>query len=272
MLYTARARQNASVTISYKHLGGEGLSSVAAAWRKLPWWVEPMTIVVVLTAFGLYSLTIVLIYPGHYEEYLSPFYSPPVPRPEWLPGFITAPLFVLWIPLGFRATCYYYRKAYFRAFFWDPPACSAGAQRREPRSPESYRGERAVFVLNNVHRYFLYASLVIVAFLWYDAVLTFFPEGSFGVKVGSIIWVVNVTLLTLYTVSCHSMRHLIGGNQDCYTCVRGGNARRKAYNGISKLNLRHPLWAWLSLGSLLLADVYLRLIAAGIIPDLTIIG
>jgi hypothetical protein len=32
------------------------------------------------------------------------------------------------------------------------------------------------------------------------------------------------------------------------------------------------LWAWLSLGSLLLADVYLRLISAGVIPDLTIIG
>jgi hypothetical protein len=68
------------------------------------------------------------------------------------------------------------------------------------------------------------------------------------------------------------MRHLIGGHRDCYTCVRGGNASRKAYDGISKLNLRHPLWAWLSLGSLLLADVYLRLIAAGVIPDLTIIG
>ena len=89
---------------------------------------------------------------------------------------------------------------------------------------------------------------MVVAFLWYDAVLTFFPDGSFGVKVGSIIWLVNVTLLTLYTVSCHSMRHLIGGYRDCYTCVRGGNASRKAYDGISKLNLRHPLWAWLSLG------------------------
>jgi len=260
-----------TVTISYEQ-EGEGLSSVAAAWRKLPWWVEPVTIVAVLSAFGLYSLAIVILLPGQYEEYLSPFYSPPVGRPEWLPGFITAPMFVLWIPLGFRATCYYYRKAYFRAFFWDPPACSAGEQQREPRSAENYRGERAVFVLNNVHRYFLYASIMIVAFLLYDAVLTFFPDGSFGVKVGSIIWVVNVVLLTLYTVSCHSVRHLIGGNRNCYTCVRGSGARLKAYNGVSRLNMSHPLWAWLSLGSLLLADVYLRLIAAGVIPDLTIIG
>ena len=80
------------------------MSSIAAAWKKLPWWVEPVTVASVLTIFGVYSLTVVILEPGRYEEYLSPFYSPPVPRPEWLPGFITAPMFVLWIPLGFRAT------------------------------------------------------------------------------------------------------------------------------------------------------------------------
>jgi hypothetical protein len=246
------------------------LSSIAAAWKRLPWWVEPMTVVFVLTAFGIYSFTIVLLYPGEYREYLSPFYSPPIGRPDWLPGFITAPMFILWIPLGFRATCYYYRKAYLRAFFWDPPACSEKAQQREPRG-ENYKGERNLFVLNNIHRYFLYASFVVVVFLWYDAILTFFPEGSFGVKVGSIIWVVNVVLVSAYTFSCHSLRHLIGGNKDCYTCIRGGNARRKLYNGVSWLNLRHPMWAWVSLFSLLIADVYFRLISAGIIPDVTII-
>jgi hypothetical protein len=178
----------------------------------------------------------------------------------------------LWIPLGFRATCYYYRKAYYRAFFWDPPACLARVQEKEPRAPENYRGERAAFVLNNVHRYFLYASFVVVAFLWYDTVLTFFPEGSFAIRVGSLLWLVNVVLISAYTFSCHSMRHLIGGNKDCYTCVRGGNVRRKLYNGVSRLNLRHPQWAWLSLFSLLATDVYMRLLQAGIISDLTIIG
>ncbi|MBA3790914.1 MAG: succinate dehydrogenase [Rubrobacter sp.] len=254
------------------------MSSVAAAWKRLPWWVEPMSVVFVLTAFGLYSATIVLLYPGDSEQfpqYLSPFYSPPIGRPDWLPGFVTAPLFVLWIPLGFRATCYYYRKAYYRAFFWDPPACSGKAQQLDrpwAESTESYRGERALFVLNNIHRYFLYASFVVVAFLWYDAVLTFFPEGGFGVKVGSLIWVFNVTLVSAYTFSCHSLRHLVGGRVDCFSCVRGGNVRRKAYNGISRLNAKHPQWAWVSLFSLLLTDVYFRLISAGVIPDLTIIG
>lgn len=234
-----------------------------------------MTVVAVLTAFGIYSFTIVLLYPGHYEQYLSPFYSPPVGRPSWLPDFITAPLFVLWIPLGFRATCYYYRKAYYRAFFWDPPACSSKAQQLDrpwAQSNESYKGERNLFVWNNVHRYFLYASFVVIAFLWYDAVLTFLPGGSFGIKVGSLIWLVNVILLTTYTLSCHSLRHLVGGKMDCYTCVRGGNTRRKAYGWITILNGRHATWAWVSLVFLLITDVYMRLIAAGVIPDLTIIG
>ena len=248
------------------------MTSIAAAWKRLPWWVEPMSVVAVLTAFGIYSLTIVIFFPGTYWAYISPFYSPPLGRPDWLPWFITAPMFVLWIPLGFRATCYYYRKAYYRAFFWDPPACQARAQNLEPRKPENYGGERALFVLNNVHRYFLYASIVVIVFLWYDTILTFFPEGAFGIRVGSLIWLVNVVLLSAYTFSCHSMRHLIGGNKDCYTCVRGGNTRRKLYNGVSRLNLRHPQWAWLSLFSLLLTDVYLRLIQAGVIPDLTILG
>jgi hypothetical protein len=273
MLYTAGARQKPTVTSRHKHLEGvTSLSSIAAAWKKLPWWVEPVTVASVLTIFGVYSLTVVILEPGRYEEYLSPFYSPPIPRPEWLPWFVTAPMFVLWIPLGLRATCYYYRKAYYRAFFWDPPACGAGEQRREPRAPENYRGERALFVLNNVHRYFLYGSFVVIAFLWYDTVLTFFPEGSFGIKVGSVLWLVNVVLLSMYSLSCHSMRHVVGGDKDCYTCLRGGNTRRKAYNGITRLNLQHPLWAWLSMFSVLGTDIYLRLIMAGVIPDLTLIG
>jgi hypothetical protein len=253
-------------------MGDERLSSIAAAWKRLPWWVEPVAVVGALTAFGLYSLTIVIFFPGTYEEYVSPFYSPPVGRPGWLPWFITAPLFILWIPLGFRATCYYYRKAYYRSFFWDPPACLASAQEKEPRKAENYRGERAVFVLNNVHRYFLYASFLVVAFLWYDTVLTFFPEGSFAIRVGSLIWLTNVVLISAYTFSCPSLRHLVGGSQDCYSCVRGGNARRRVYNWVSWLNLRHPQWAWYSLFSLLITDVYMRLLQAGAIPDLTILG
>ncbi|MDP9409248.1 MAG: succinate dehydrogenase, partial [Actinomycetota bacterium] len=77
--------------------------------------------------------------------------------------------------------------------------------------------------------------------------------------------------VSLYTFSCHSFRHLVGGNKDCYTCVRGGNARRKLYNWVTRINLKHPQWAWYSLVSLLLTDIYLRLMQAGVISEYTII-
>jgi hypothetical protein len=113
---------------------------------------------------------------------------------------------------------------------------------------------------------------VVIAFLWYDTVLTFMPGGSFGVTVGSLIYLVNVVLLTSYSLSCHSLRHVVGGRVDCYSCVRGGNARHKAYNWLTVLNERHALYAWLSLFSVLFADIYMRLIAAGVIPNLKILG
>jgi hypothetical protein len=250
------------------------LASITAAIKRpiqwLPWWAGPITVTAVLTAFGIYVMVTILFFDrGEYENYLSPFYSPPVPSP--LPDWLSPAIFVLWIPLGFRATCYYYRKAYYRAFFWDPPACSSKAQQREPRSAENYRGERNLFVWNNVHRYFLYGSFVVLAFLTLDTVRAFLPDGSFGITVGSLIFLVNVTLLWMYSLSCHSLRHLVGGRVDCYSCVTGGKARLRAYGWLSVLNRQHGLWAWLSLFSVLFADIYIRLLLAGAIPDLRIL-
>jgi hypothetical protein len=59
------------------------------------------------------------------DGYLSPLFSPLI-APGWLPWFISPGLLILWIPLGFRATCYYYRKAYYRFYFADPPGCAVG--------------------------------------------------------------------------------------------------------------------------------------------------
>ncbi len=253
------------------------MSAIASAWKRLPWWVEPMTVVLVLSFFGLYSFVAIALFPGTFQQFVSPFYSPEVPLPNWMPGFVTAPMLVLWIPLGFRATCYYYRKAYYRAFFWDPPACRTDVQQKDrfwagKNAAEGYRGERALFVWNNIHRYFLYASIIVVLFLWYEAFRTLFGAQGFQVSVGSLLWFLNIVLLSAYTFSCHSFRHLIGGNKDCYSCLRGGEARRKTYNFVSRLNLQHPQWAWLSLFSLLAMDVYLRLMQAGVITDFKIIG
>ena len=157
--------------------------------RKDNWWAEPLLVVVVLGGFGVYATWAAMQNSFYYAApYLSPFYSPcisancvhvtlPLIGSWWnlSPAFL-----ILWVPGGFRATCYYYRKAYYRSFFQSPPACAVRDVSK------SYCGEtRFPFLLQNIHRYFFYLSLVVLAFLWWDALLAFrFPDG-FGMGVGT---------------------------------------------------------------------------------------
>jgi hypothetical protein len=169
--------------------------------------------------------------------------------------------------LGFRVTCYYYRKAYYRAFFLDPPACavSEGGKHR-------YRGETAFpFILQNLHRYFLYGGFIFLIFLWHDAFRAFFFNGHIGVGVGTLVLLVNVILLTTYALSCHSLRHLVGGKLDCFSCVAFGGRRHTAWRWLSVLNDRHMLYAWISLITVGLTDLYIRLVASGAITDLRLL-
>ncbi len=222
-----------------------------------PWWLQPLLVVVVLTGFGLYATWAALQGRG-YEvgPYLSPFYSPKIA----IPGPISPALWILWIPLLFRASCYYYRKAYYRSFFWDPPACAI-AERRHG----GYRGETVFpWVFSNLHRFFLYLSILVLAVLWYDALKAFLYDGRFYFGLGALILLVNVILLSLYTLSCHSLRHLLGGNVDCYSCAAAGNTRYGVWGWLTALNRRHGLYAWLSLFSVLIADVYVRFFAAAV--------
>src|SRR5690349_11295189 len=108
-----------------------------------------------------------------YEGYLSPMYSPELwgdsphswfgKMPEWFPKFVTPALLILWAPGLFRFTCYYYRGAYYKAFWADPPSCTVS----EPR--KHYWGENSFpLIVQNIHRYFLYIGLCFLVFLSYD--------------------------------------------------------------------------------------------------------
>jgi hypothetical protein len=233
-----------------------------ATLRRDAWWLEILPVVVLLGLFAIYATA--RAFEGRYFEwgpYLSPFYSPLIDaKHTWWP--FSPALLILAGPLGFRATCYYYRKAYYRAFFLDPPACAVGEARQK------YRGETAFpFVLQNLHRLFLYLAVLFLVFLWYDAVRSFRFDGGFGVGLGSLILTANVALLTLYTFSCHSLRHLAGGNVDCFSCSASGRARLGIWRVITGLNERHMLFAWLSLVSVGLTDLYVRQLASGAIRD-----
>lgn len=229
--------------------------------RKDAWWVAPLLTAAVLGLFVVYA-TYAGLSNAYYEvgPYLSPFYSPTI-RPEWLglPSFISPAIFILAFPAGFRATCYYYRKAYYRAFFFDPPACAVGEGRGT-----GYKGERSFpFVLQNLHRFFMYFAVLFWAILTYDAIIAFWHNGAFYLGVGSLVMIANVVLLGLYTFGCHSVRHLIGGKHDCFSCMVGGKTKHDAWRGVSWLNERHQLFAWLSLFSVGLTDLYIRLLAMG---------
>lgn len=236
-----------------------------ASMRRDAWWVELLPVIVVLGAFSVYA-TWRAFESNYYEwgPYLSPFYSPLL-KPSWWP--FSPAILILGGPLGFRATCYYYRKAYYRAFFLHPPACAVS----EGRS-HRYRGETAFpLILQNLHRYFLYIALIFLIILWYDAIRAFWFDGRFGVGVGTLVLLLNIILLSLYTFSCHSLRHIVGGKVDCFSCVAFGGPRHKAWKGLSFLNDRHMLFAWLSLFSVGLADLYVRLVANGTIHDLRLL-
>ena len=238
--------------------------------RQDAWWVQPLLTFLVLGGFAVYA-TWRALENNFYEAgpYLSPFYSPKIVT-DWtvLGRHFSPALFILPFPLFFRATCYYYRQAYYRAFFWDPPACGVS----EVASRRNYTGEREFpFVLQNLHRYAFYFAVVILAILWWDALLAFDFGGKFGLGVGSLIFLLNVVLLSLYTFSCHSWRHLSGGGMKCFSCSAGAKTRHGVWEKVTHLNENHKLWAWLSLFSVVLTDIYVRFLATGMITDVRLI-
>jgi hypothetical protein len=240
------------------------------------WWLQPLATVLGLGAFIVYS-TWAAFQADHYAfgPYLSPFYSPELfgssphawfgPKPGWFPGWLPwSPAFlILWAPGGFRLTCYYYRGAYYKAFWADPPACAVG----EPR--KGYLGERSFpLILQNAHRYFLYLALLFIVLLAHDAWNAMWWPGDsgerFGIGIGTLVLSANVVFLGGYTLGCHSLRHLVGGGLDR---IAGRPVRASAYACVSCLNRRHMVWAWMSLFWVGFTDLYVRLCSMGVISD-----
>ena len=240
--------------------------------RQDTWWLEPMLVVLGLGAFAIYSTWAALQNGNYYAApYLSPFYSPclainceHVSVPlfgswyNWSPAIL-----ILWIPGGFRLTCYYYRKAYYRSFFWSPPACAvkdaAGqllGRNPLPVHPAKHppllllgvAADPGFPVVGRHHRVQLRRQL--------------------RHRPGTLVLIANAALLSLYSFSCHSCRHLCGGGLNSFKATPG---RFKLWGWVTKLNEKHMQIAWTSLVWVGLTDVYVRLLAHGVIQDLRII-
>jgi len=248
-----------------------------ATMRRDAWWAQPAVVFLVLSGFVAYA-TWAAFQGDHYTygPYLSPFYSPELfgssphawfgPKPGWWPAWLpfSPALLILPFPGLFRLTCYYYRGAYYKAFWADPPACTVG----EPR--KTYLGEASFpLIMQNIHRYFLYIALLFLVVLLHDVWKALWftdPSGrtSFGIGVGTLVLATNVVLLGGYTLGCHSMRHVVGGYLDR---LARRPVRRVAYDCSSCLNRAHGRWAWCSLFSVAFADLYVRLCSMGVWTD-----
>lgn len=284
------------------------LRSLGQTSRRDAWWLAPLGVFLGLSAFIVYSTWAAFQgtnfwFDGGGAHYLSPFYSPLLfdPKgvttghawfgaaPGWLlsawPSFMTfsPALLILWAPGGFRFTCYYYRGAYYKAFWADPVSCAVG----EPKARGTkYRGEaKFPLILQNIHRYFLYLALGFLVLLAYDAAHSYvFSAGGaaegvargaeaarggnrFGIGIGSLVLTINPILLGGYTLGCHSLRHLIGGRRD--EIGKGGG--RTAYSCVSCLNRSHMLWAWMSLFWVGFTDFYVRMCAMGVWHDFRLV-
>jgi len=244
------------------------------------WWRAPLATFVLLSIWVLYALVRTVsqrdYFVGRYH-YLSPFTSPCVTAScvpgsrdfgTWFghfPPFLPLGLLILPFLLGFRLSCYYYRKAYYRGFWRSPPACGVA----EPHA--KYTGEtRFPLILQNAHRYFFAAAVLVSLVNSYDVIRAFRGgDGGVGLGLGTLIMLANVVLLWCYTLGCHSCRHIVGGRLKHFSAHP---VRYRAWTIVSKLNARHMLFAWTTLASLMITDGYIALVSAGAFPDPRIVN
>ncbi len=206
------------------------------------WWLAPLATFVVFSAFVVYA-TWRAFQGSHYysSPYLSPFYSPCL-----------------------TDDCVKGSSDFGKPFGWwqlSPPACAVA----EPHG--KYTGEtRPPLILQNLHRYFWYAAMVVAAILTFDTVLAFrnadHEWGHMGL--GTLLMLGNVVLIWLYTLSCHSCRHAVGGRLRHFS---KHPVRYRLWTWVSRLNVDHAKYAWYSLFSVALVDLYIYLLAANAFDD-----
>ncbi len=257
-------------------LGGVRGGPDVRTLRRDRWWRTPaatvafLTVVVVYATWAVFQNSHYYVGAAMHRDLISPLYSPCLTG-SCVPGAggsfalnwwkVSPGLLALIIPGGFRATCYYYRKAYYRGFWQSPPGCAVADGHGR------YTGEtRLPLILQNLHRYFFVLALVLNVILTIDAIMAFrLPgDGGIGVSVGTLVLVVNATLLWLYTASCHACRHLCGGQVDEFS---KHPIRYRLWKLATPLNARHMQIAWASLAMVALADLYVRLVASGVFTD-----
>ena len=233
------------------------------------WLQAPLTTGGILVFFIVYSTIRVFMNDYFFVKqfnYLTPMYSPciSVECPSeaadfgtWVGHmwpFVPIAIFFFWILGGFRVTCYYYRKAGYRSLWFSPQACAV------PEPHKKYTGEtRFPLVFMNSHRYFFWLASLLLLVNFYDAVKAFSGEdGGFRIGLGTLIMVVNVVALALYSLSCHACRHAVGGRINNFS---KHPVRYQLWTWVSKLNPFHGTFAMTSLFTVILTDAYIMILS-----------
>ncbi|HLI47744.1 MAG TPA: hypothetical protein VKV18_03505 [Chthonomonas sp.] len=251
--------------------------------RKDAYWLAPTTTVVVLVIFVIYATIRAFMgrYFATYNEgenfpwlapmrlqphYWSPFYSPYIPVHLRIGAWpVSAALYVMILPLAFRLSCYFCRRVYYRAFFQDPGACAVRELFKHRRYTGETRWPNKIF---NLHRYTFYIAVILVGFHWWHLYNAFFyteaGQVHVGAGLGTLIFLIDTLALTLYTFSCHAFRHLIGGAVNWFS---KSGWRYKSWRWVSWLNEYHGQFFWVSLVTVMCADLYVYLVASGVFTD-----
>jgi hypothetical protein len=264
-----------NVTVTPVEIGATRGGPEVATVRQDHWWIQPLVSATVLIAFVTYSTWAAFVNRDYYvgaathRNLLSPFYSPCLAAscvPGSHPGTvlswwtISPAILILIVPLGFRLTCYYYRRAYYRSIWLSPPNCAVAD------AHAGYTGEsKFPLILQNSHRWFFYLGLALNVILTIDAIEAFRQPGiGVGVTVGTLVLCANALLLWSYSLSCHSCRHLCGGQLKSFA---KHPIRYRLWKLLTPLNANHMKFAWASLIFVALTDLYVRLVASGTITD-----
>ena len=234
------------------------------AWRR-----APLTVTGILLFFILYSLVRLFMNRWFYVEpfnYLTPLYSPCVTAScppgardfgTWFGHFPPGlPFAILFFPIlgGFRGTCYYYRKAGYRSLWFAPQACAV------PEPHAKYTGERRFpLVFMNSHRYFFWAASILLLVNFYDVVKALLNDGHPRFGLGTLVMLVNVIALSLYTLSCHACRHAVGGRINHFS---KHPVRYRMWTLVSRINPRHGQFAMVSLFTVIITDAYIMTLSA----------
>ncbi len=243
--------------------------------RRDGWLGQPFVMALALVALMVYTGWRLLVMDGdiHYDDHrvTSPF-SPDVLHLSGLteyPGWLNSAILILWLPFGFRGTCYYMRRVYYRSFFASPVAC--WVDEPDINKKIGYAGERRLFIFNNLHRYFLYAAIAILLFKWWDVV----HSCTLG--------------MDSFLTSQHCPGHrIVPAHHVCDVVSRVQAPRRRRSDrwngGLSslrgrlfalvsspRLNQSHGFWFWTSLGFVFIGDLFVMAVANGTIPEASIV-